>query len=168
MEKQGCKFTGTGKLAITRMLSGQIHLMNFLSLDKTPNLDKRLLCASGNLLVCPQRLGCVLGPTPSCSCCLRESHGKCPSVAGQNPDLAAQRLVLDSTSSLQYQLPVSHSLWSWLSRKIKALYTPKKKNLQSLTLGTRTEECCLGKIQKAAIKHPAAVRHSRPASWKPA
>lgn len=62
---------------------------------------------------------------------------------------------------LQYQLPVSHSLWSWLSRKIKALYAPKK-NLQSSALGAQTEECSLGKIQKAAIKHPAAAKRSRP------
>lgn len=164
MEKWGCNFTGTGKLAITKMLSGQIPLMNFLSLDKTPNLTKKLLLASGSLLVCPQRLGWMSGPTLSCS---KEPRGKCRSAAGQDPDLAAQRPVLSSTSLLKYQLPVSHSLWSWLSRKIKALYAPKK-NLQSLTLGTWTEECCLGKIQKAAIKHPAAVKRSHPVSWKPA
>jgi len=59
VEKWGRNFTGTGKLDITKMLSGQIPLMNFLSLGKTPNLYKKLLPASGSLLVCPRRLGWV-------------------------------------------------------------------------------------------------------------
>lgn len=40
VEKWSCNFTGTGKLAISKMLAGQT-LTNFLSLGKAPNLDKK-------------------------------------------------------------------------------------------------------------------------------